>query len=99
MTFSDWVNAIIVIYMYQYCSGPCVYERQNGVNGLEGKSLGVASLWRQNGVNGLDCPRGGGYRSTVGLMVLVAKRAVGVASYRRIRELLLKGHTLLTCKS
>ena len=39
-----------------------MYKRQNGVNGLEGKSLGVASLWRQNGVNGLDCPRGGGYR-------------------------------------
>ena len=74
-------------------------KRQNRVNGLEGKSLGVASLWRQNRVNGLDCPVGGGYRSTVGLMVLVAKRAVGVASCRGIRELLLKGHTLLTCKS
>ena len=37
-----------------------------------------------------------------GLMVLIAKRAVGVASYRGSRgliELLLVGHTLLTCKS
>ena len=37
-----------------------------------------------------------------GLLVLIAKRAVCVASYRGSRgliELLLVGHTLLTCKS
>ena len=64
-----------------------MYERQNGVNGLEGNSLGVASLWRQNGVNGLDCPRGGGYRSTVGLNGLGCQKGRGcclLQTYKRI---------------
>ena len=37
-----------------------------------------------------------------GLLVLIAKRAVGIAYYRGrsgLIELLLVGHTLLTCKS
>ena len=97
-----------------------MYNRQNGVNGLEGRSLGVASLlyegriglmegrslgvaslWRQNGVNGLE-RKSPGVASLWGLMVLIAKRAVGVASYRGrsgLIELLFVGHTLLTCKS